>query len=245
MELKKSHKYDLERSRPMRLAKSALAVLFGGTALVLGLPKVWTGALLLVDEFSDSFIEDMQVDFSPEDKMIAAVQTEVQEEVTEKVKPVETVTETEEPPEVITEESVKEEITETPEEPQELEEQDYIPPQEEQDLKPIDRADKEDLELAEQLPEYPGGMSEFVVWLTKTLRYPKVAQSQFIQGEVQVSFIIEKDGSLTDIKIHKGAHPVLNTEALRVAKLMPKWKPGMLKGKVCRTFFIVPIRFEL
>ena len=87
-------------------------------------------------------------------------------------------------------------------------------------------------------------MSELVTWLTKTIKYPQSAIDRKIKGEVLVSFIIEKDGSLSHIEIYKSAHPLIDYEALRVARMMPKWKPGKRKGKVCRTFFVIPIVFD-
>ena len=99
--------------------------------------------------------------------------------------------------------------------------------------------------IVEQLPEFPGGMSAYVKWLTKNLKYPLAAQKQKIEGRVVVSFVINRDGSLTDIKVSKSANPILDSEALRVAKMMPKWKPGLNNNKPCRTLFAVPIDFKL
>ena len=101
------------------------------------------------------------------------------------------------------------------------------------------------LRVVQQLPEFPGGMSAYVKWLTKNLKYPLAAQKQKIEGRVVVSFVINRDGSLTDIKVSKSANPILDSEALRVAKMMPKWKPGLNNNKPCRTLFAVPIDFKL
>ena len=99
--------------------------------------------------------------------------------------------------------------------------------------------------IVEQLPEFPGGMSAYVKWLTDNLKYPLAAQKQKIEGRVVVSFVINRDGSLTDIKVTKSANPLLDREALRVAKMMPNWKPGINNNKPCRTLFAVPIDFKL
>ena len=179
--------------------------------------------------------------------MIAAVQTEVQQEVTEIIQPVETMTEdmTEQENPVITEPQ-KEEIVDKEELKEDTpEKQETTQAQTQADAKPIDRPDKTDEAIAEQLPEYPGGMTELVTWLTKTIVYPPAARKMKLEGEVQVSFIIEKDGSLTDIRIHRAAAHAFNEEALRVARLMPKWKPGTIGGKPCRTQFVIPIQFTL
>ena len=100
-------------------------------------------------------------------------------------------------------------------------------------------------QVVEQLPEFPGGMSEFVQWLTKQLKYPAAALRARRQGTVLVSFIINKDGTTTAHKVVKSASPELDREALRVLRLMPKWKPGEDKGKPCRTYFCIPIVFKL
>lgn len=99
--------------------------------------------------------------------------------------------------------------------------------------------------VVEKLPEFPGGIEGFMKWLTATLRYPPQAQKQRIQGTVLVSFIVNADGSVTDHKIVKPANPELDREAMRVIKMMPEWKPGEDHGKVCRTYFRIPIVFKL
>lgn len=99
--------------------------------------------------------------------------------------------------------------------------------------------------VVEQLPEFPGGMSAFVKWLTDNLRYPVMAQRQNIQGRVVVSFIINKDGTTSDLKIAKSVHPMLDREALRVARMMPRWKPGIANNRPCRTMFAIPIEFKI
>lgn len=99
--------------------------------------------------------------------------------------------------------------------------------------------------VVEQLPEFPGGMVAFMKWITKSLRYPQSAQKQKIQGKVTVSFIIGKDGTVSEIKVVRGVDPVLDNEAVRVMKMMPKWKPGENKGKPCMTYFCIPVNFVL
>ena len=84
-----------------------------------------------------------------------------------------------------------------------------------------------------------------MTWLTKNLKYPASAKQQKIQGTVVVSFIVNKDGSVASTKVSISVDPLLDNEALRVMKMMPKWKPGMDKNKVCRTMIAVPIVFQL
>lgn len=99
--------------------------------------------------------------------------------------------------------------------------------------------------VVQEIPVFPGGWSVFMQWLTKNLKYPVSAQQAKMQGTVVCSFIVNKDGSVSDIKVSKSADPVLDREALRVMKMMPKWKPGMDRNKVCRTMIAVPIVFQL
>lgn len=101
------------------------------------------------------------------------------------------------------------------------------------------------LRVVQQLPEFPGGMVELMKWITKTLRYPYAAQQQKIEGRVLVTFIINRDGSIANIKVMKSVHPLLDNEARRIVKLMPHWKPGIEDGKPCRTMFAIPIEFKL
>lgn len=99
--------------------------------------------------------------------------------------------------------------------------------------------------VVQQIPVFPGGWSKFMQWLTKNLRYPPAARQAKIQGTVVCSFIVNKDGSVSDVKVSKSADPMLDREAMRVMRMMPKWKPGLDKNKVCRTMIAVPIVFQL
>ena len=99
--------------------------------------------------------------------------------------------------------------------------------------------------VVQKIPEFPGGWSAFMQWLTKSLKYPESARKNRVQGTVVVSFIVNKDGSIASTKVSTSADPVLDAEALRVMKMMPKWKPGMDRNKVCRTMIAVPVVFKL
>lgn len=98
---------------------------------------------------------------------------------------------------------------------------------------------------ATNLPVPPEGWAEFNKWMGKTLKYPKAAERRKIKGELTLAFIVNADGSITDIKIVKPANDLLNNEALRVARLMGKWKPGYKDHKPCRTYMELPIAFNL
>ena len=99
--------------------------------------------------------------------------------------------------------------------------------------------------VVEQIPQFEGGMEAFTKWLTQNLCYPPLARQQHIEGRVVVSFIINRDGSISSPKIEHSVHPLLDREALRVIKQMPPWKPGMENDKPCRTLFAIPIVFQL
>lgn len=98
--------------------------------------------------------------------------------------------------------------------------------------------------LVEDLPQYPGGATEFMKWLTKNLQYPKVAQTWKTQGKVIAHFYVEKDGSITGLKIAQSLSKECDQEALRVLGMMPKWKPGVQNGRPCRTKVSIPIVFK-
>lgn len=99
--------------------------------------------------------------------------------------------------------------------------------------------------IVEDLPQFPGGAVELMKWLTNNLRYPTTAQRQKIQGKVVVQFIVNRDGNVSDIKVIKSLNPDCDREALRVVRMMPKWKPGVQHDKPCRTMVCIPIIFKL
>jgi periplasmic protein TonB len=99
--------------------------------------------------------------------------------------------------------------------------------------------------FVEDSPDFPGGIDSLFAFIHRVMIYPQEAQDSSIQGTVYVSFVVEKDGSLSDIKIIRGVCPSLNAEALRVMKMMPKWKPGKQRGKPVRVKFNMPIAFRL
>lgn len=111
---------------------------------------------------------------------------------------------------------------------------------------PADSTAKEEVFMvAEQMPEYPGGMKEMLKFLQENVKYPENAMKNNVQGRVIVQFVIEKDGTPTEFKVLRSVDPDLDAEALRVMKAMPKWKPGMQKGQVVRVKFTVPVSFKL
>ena len=97
----------------------------------------------------------------------------------------------------------------------------------------------------EQVPEFPGGIEKFYAYLSKNIRYPAVARENGTQGRVIVSFVCEKDGSLTDVKVARGIGDGCDEEAVRVLKASPKWTPGVQNGRKVRVAYSVPISFTL
>ena len=100
-------------------------------------------------------------------------------------------------------------------------------------------------DIVEVMPQYPGGMPELMQYLAKNIKYPVQAQKKGIEGRVTVRFIVEKDGSISNVTVVRHIHPLLDKEAVRVIKAMPKWSPGMLNGKPVRVKFNIPVAFRL
>lgn len=101
-------------------------------------------------------------------------------------------------------------------------------------------------EVVEQMPEFPdGGMAGLMQFLSKNIKYPTIAQENGTQGRVTVQFVVNRDGSIVDAKVLRGVDPYLDKEALRVVGTMPKWKPGMQRGKPVRVKYTVPVMFRL
>jgi protein TonB len=102
-----------------------------------------------------------------------------------------------------------------------------------------------DFRVVEDLPQFPGGAVEFMKWLTKNLKYPAVAQQRKVQGRVVAQFIVNQDGSVSDIQVVERLSTECDREALRVLRMMPKWQPGLMNAKPCRTKVCIPIVFKL
>lgn len=100
-------------------------------------------------------------------------------------------------------------------------------------------------EVVENMPEFPGGMSELMQYFSKNIKYPTIAQENGTQGRVIVQFVVNRDGSIVDPVVVRSIDPYLDREALRVIMAMPKWKPGMQRGKSVRVKFTVPVQFRL
>ena len=99
--------------------------------------------------------------------------------------------------------------------------------------------------VVESMPTYPGGQAELMRYLHSQIKYPALAKESGISGRVFVSFVIERDGSVTDITILRGIGGGCDEEAIRVVKSMPKWNPGTQRGQPVRVRFNLPIKFTL
>jgi TonB family protein len=97
----------------------------------------------------------------------------------------------------------------------------------------------------EEMPEFPGGDVERIRFIQNNLVYPPSAREEGLGGQVIVGFIVEPDGSITDVKILRGVAKILDDEAIRVVKLMPKWKSGIQRNKPVRVIYQMPITFTI
>ena len=100
-------------------------------------------------------------------------------------------------------------------------------------------------EITEVRAEFPGGHTELMRFIVRTMRYPAAPISFPIQGTVLVQFIIRKDGSITDIEVLRSPDPILSREAIRIVKAMPKWTPAKNNGEKVNSRFILPVPFHL
>ena len=100
-------------------------------------------------------------------------------------------------------------------------------------------------EAVEVLPQFPGGMKEFMSFIGENIQYPQDAQKAGIEGRVVCQFVVEKDGSVNEVKVARSIHPALDQEAVRIIQSMPKWTPGTVKNEPVRCMFSVPISFSL
>ena len=106
-------------------------------------------------------------------------------------------------------------------------------------------AEEQVFDMVEQMPAFPGGMQELMVYLGKNIKYPTIAQENGTQGRVIIQFVVERDGTISDVRVARGVDPYLDKEAVRVVKSMPKWIPGKQNGKAVRVKFTVPVMFRL
>jgi protein TonB len=111
------------------------------------------------------------------------------------------------------------------------------PPKHEEESKVFD--------VVEQMPSFPGGNGALLEYLATHVKYPVVAQENGVQGRVIVSFVVERDGSITDVRVVRSVDPSLDREAARVVSSMPRWTPGKQNGSAVRVKYNVPVMFKL
>ena len=99
--------------------------------------------------------------------------------------------------------------------------------------------------IVEQMPAFPGGEEKLIEFVSKNVEYPQEAKEEGVQGRVFVGFVVEKDGSVGDVKLLRGIGHGCDEEAVRVVKMLPKWKPGMHNGEFVRVSYQIPINFKL
>ena len=233
MEIKKSAKADLDGRRTQGFFLGVVLVL---AVLFVALEYDWTAG------------DD---DYDPE-----ALENIVKEIDLEALKEEERIPLIKEP--VVERPQSAEEFNVVEEEPQVELEDEIAPPETDVELKTVDEVEDAeqptvlDMEnnplnfrVVEELPEFPGGAVELMKWLTKNLKYPSSAQQRKVQGKVVAQFIVNIDGSISNIELLTHVDPSLDREALRVVRLMPKWKAGKQDAKPCRTQVCIPIVFKL
>ena len=114
-----------------------------------------------------------------------------------------------------------------------------------EEVKQKEVKDEPIFQVVEEMPEFPGGLAEAMKFLAKNINYPVAAQQAKIEGRVIVQFVVEKDGSVSDVKVMRGVNSELDAEAIRVVSMMPKWIPGKQRGKAVAVKYTMPIMFRL
>ena len=122
-----------------------------------------------------------------------------------------------------------------------IEEYEFTPPEiEEEEI-----VEAEIFKVVEEMPEFPGGSAKLMEFIQKNIKYPMMARESDIQGRVFVNFVVEPDGSISNVAVLRGIGGGCDEEAVRVVNSMPKWKPGKQRGSAVRCAYTVPIIFKL
>ena len=119
--------------------------------------------------------------------------------------------------------------------------EEYVPVEVEEE----DVQEQEIFQIVEEMPSYPGGEAKLMEYVGKNIKYPQIARETGIQGRVFVGFVVEPDGSVSNVKVLRGIGGGCDEEAMRVVKGMPKWKPGKQRGKAVRVSYMLPVNFKL
>jgi protein TonB len=141
---------------------------------------------------------------------------------------------------------VEEDVEMQLKEPEPVVEKEQDNPENKEQPEVVDMYDEPvDFRVVEDLPQFPGGAAEFMKWLTKNLKYPSSAQQRKVKGKVVAQFIVNTDGSVSDLELVQKLDASCDQEVLRVLKMMPKWQAGLMNAKPCRTKVCIPIVFNL
>ena len=119
--------------------------------------------------------------------------------------------------------------------------EDYVPVEVEEE----EVVEQEIFKIVEEMPSYPGGEQKLMEYVAKNIKYPQIARETGIQGRVYVNFVVEPDGSVSNVSVLRGIGGGCDEEAMRVVKNMPKWKPGKQRGKAVRVQYMLPVNFKL
>ena len=119
--------------------------------------------------------------------------------------------------------------------------EEYVAPEIEEE----EVVEQEIFQIVEEMPAFPGGEQKLMEYVGKNIKYPQIARESGIQGRVFVGFVVEPDGSVSNVKIMRGIGGGCDEEAMRVVKSMPKWKPGKQRGKPVRVSYTLPVNFKL
>ena len=119
--------------------------------------------------------------------------------------------------------------------------EEYVAPEVEEE----EVVEQEVFTIVEQMPSFPGGDQKMYEYLSKNIKYPQIARESGIQGRVFVNFVVEPDGSVSNVKVLRGIGGGCDEEAMRVVKAMPKWTPGKQRGKAVRVSYTLPVVFKL
>ena len=119
--------------------------------------------------------------------------------------------------------------------------EEYVPVEVEEE----EVVEQEIFQIVEEMPAYPGGDQKLMEFIAKGIKYPQIARETGIQGRVFVGFVVEPDGSVSNVKLLRGIGGGCDEEAMRVVKSMPKWKPGKQRGKAVRVSYMLPVNFKL
>ena len=113
------------------------------------------------------------------------------------------------------------------------------------DVEEEEVVEQEIFQIVEEMPSFPGGDQKMMEYVAKNIKYPQIARETGVQGKVFVNFVVEPDGSVSNVKILRGIGGGCDEEAMRVVKSMPKWKPGKQRGKPVRVSYNLPVNFKL